>query len=80
MPIPDTCRRHPEAPVVAQCLKHGHGVCAVCLESEPRCSDPELYCKFRPQCLIHFREKELARENRAAGQSAPAPTPPTQEE
>jgi hypothetical protein len=66
MPDPDTCRRHPEALSVAQCFKHGHGVCAGCLENEPRCFDPDLYCKFRPQCLIHFQEKELARARRAA--------------
>jgi quercetin dioxygenase-like cupin family protein len=65
MPNPDTCRRHPEAPAVAQCLKHGHGICTACLEDEPRCWDPDLYCKFRPQCLIHFQEKELARASRA---------------
>ena len=22
------------------------------------CQDPGLYCKFRPSCLIHFKEKE----------------------
>ena len=22
------------------------------------CQDPGLYCKFRPACLIHFKEKE----------------------
>ena len=23
----------------------------------PRCADPELYCKYRTSCLIHFMEK-----------------------
>jgi len=22
------------------------------------CQDPGLYCKFRPSCLIHFKEKQ----------------------
>jgi hypothetical protein len=22
------------------------------------CQDPDLYCKYRPACLIHFKEKE----------------------
>ncbi len=24
---------------------------------DPHCADPELYCKFRTACLIHFMEK-----------------------
>ena len=24
---------------------------------DPRCADPELYCKYRTSCLIHFMEK-----------------------
>ncbi len=24
---------------------------------DPRCADPELYCKHRTSCLIHFMEK-----------------------
>jgi hypothetical protein len=46
-----------------QCMKHGIKMCADCA----RCSDPGLYCKFRPSCLIHFMEKEQARtRNRVA--------------
>jgi hypothetical protein len=29
-------------------------LCDACL----KCKDPELYCKFRPSCMIHFLEKE----------------------
>ena len=29
---------------------------------DPRCSDPELYCKYRTACLIHFMEKENRRQ------------------
>ncbi len=28
----------------------------------PRCSDPDLYCKHRTSCLIHFMEKSRRRE------------------
>ncbi|MGD9096539.1 MAG: hypothetical protein PVF97_00555 [Desulfobacterales bacterium] len=30
---------------------------------DPRCSDPDLYCKHRPSCLIHFKEKNRKRRN-----------------
>jgi hypothetical protein len=42
------------------CMKHRIEVCAACA----RCSDPQLYCKFRPGCLIHFMEKERERESK----------------
>jgi hypothetical protein len=29
---------------------------------EPRCSDPELYCKYRTSCLIHFMQRNNARQ------------------
>ena len=29
----------------------------------PRCSDPELYCKHRTACLIHFIEKNGQRRD-----------------
>ncbi|MBI5896006.1 MAG: hypothetical protein HZB24_08395 [Desulfobacterales bacterium] len=32
--------------------------------SRARCADPELYCKFRPSCLIHFQDKERARRRK----------------
>lgn len=28
------------------------------------CQDPGLYCKFRPACLIHFKEKENRQDRR----------------
>ncbi|MDJ0719987.1 MAG: hypothetical protein QNJ04_00050 [Desulfobacterales bacterium] len=31
---------------------------------EPRCSDPELYCKHRSSCLIHCMEKIRKRRDR----------------
>lgn len=27
------------------------------------CQDPELYCKFRPSCLIHYMEKRNRRKS-----------------
>jgi hypothetical protein len=30
------------------------------------CQDPKLYCKFRPQCLIHYTEKRRQRKSEAA--------------
>ncbi len=30
---------------------------------DPRCSDPELYCKYRTACLIHFMEKNGQRRD-----------------
>ena len=30
---------------------------------EPRCADPELYCKYRTSCLIHFMEKNNAHQD-----------------
>ena len=30
---------------------------------DPRCSDPELYCKHRSACLIHFMEKSQRRRD-----------------
>ena len=30
---------------------------------DARCSDPELYCKHRSACLIHFMEKNKQRRD-----------------
>lgn len=40
-----------------ECMKHQIKMDA----DTARCRDPELYCKFRPSCMIHFMEKENAR-------------------
>ena len=60
----DTCRNHPQRPAVALCQKYNYGLCAQCLEDDPHCSDPEIYCKFRPQCLIYFNYKEAEHRTR----------------
>ncbi len=69
MPEISRCLNHPEREAALKCEKHGRGLCARCLQENPRCFDPELYCKFRPQCLIHFQEKELRRQAARAGQA-----------
>ncbi|MBU4276754.1 MAG: hypothetical protein KKC30_08455 [Proteobacteria bacterium] len=58
----ETCRNHPDRPSVAMCQKYGHGYCLECLETDAHCSDPDIYCKFREQCLVHFHYKEQKRE------------------
>ena len=30
---------------------------------DPHCTDPELYCKYRTSCLIHFMEKNNAHQD-----------------
>ncbi|RJQ84933.1 MAG: hypothetical protein C4519_04020 [Desulfobacteraceae bacterium] len=40
-----------------ECIKHQIRLDA----GWAKCMDPELYCKFRPSCMIHFLEKENAR-------------------
>ncbi len=40
-----------------RCEKHNIEMCDACLH----CKDPELYCKFRSACMIHFMEKEKNR-------------------
>ncbi len=32
----------------------------------PTCQDPKLYCKFRPQCMIHYKEKRNRRKSEAS--------------
>ena len=44
------CINHPERETSYKCMKHELYLCEECL----KCCDPELYCKFRPSCAIHF--------------------------
>jgi hypothetical protein len=41
-----------------------------------RCKDPELYCKFRPACLIHFLERERARQGQKENSTSATPMSP----
>ncbi|MCF8131244.1 MAG: hypothetical protein K9N10_22255 [Deltaproteobacteria bacterium] len=54
------CRNHPERDAVIPCQKHLTGYCAECLDMGISCTDPSIYCKFRPQCVIW----EMGREER----------------
>jgi hypothetical protein len=49
-----SCLNHPETETPFQCMKYSIYLCEDCL----RCRDPELYCKYRPQCLIWYRRKK----------------------
>ncbi len=62
-----TCQRHPQEPAAALCQKYGRGLCADCLEGDPLCPDPDIYCTHRPQCLVFFNFKEQRRQRRRSG-------------
>jgi hypothetical protein len=55
-----TCSKHPDRQTAYQCMKHEIFMCEECLH----CRDPEIYCKFRSSCAIHFLDKEKRREAR----------------
>ena len=44
------CVNHPEKETSYACLKHNLYMCEDCLV----CRDPEIYCKYRSACPIHF--------------------------
>lgn len=44
------CVNHPETQTSYLCMKHNIYLCDKCLE----CRDPDIYCKFRSSCPIHF--------------------------
>ena len=44
------CINHPEIQTSYLCMKHNIYLCDKCLE----CRDPDIYCKFRSSCPIHF--------------------------
>jgi hypothetical protein len=48
------CINHPDRETSYICLKHGIYLCEECLE----CRDPDIYCKFRSSCPIHFISKK----------------------
>ncbi len=56
------CVNHPDRETMYQCLKHQVFLCEDCLA----CRDPELFCKFRPSCMIWLIHKERKREQRQA--------------
>ncbi|MBF0232638.1 MAG: hypothetical protein HQK65_06310 [Desulfamplus sp.] len=48
------CINHPDKETNYQCMKHNYYQCQECLE----CKDPDIYCKFRSACAIHFISKK----------------------
>lgn len=50
----ERCRNHPDQKTSYVCSKYTTYMCEECL----KCSDPEIYCKFRSACPIWFMEKK----------------------
>ena len=48
------CINHSTVETNYQCMKHNIFLCKDCLE----CRDPDIYCKFRSACPIHFISKK----------------------
>lgn len=58
------CINHPDVETTYVCMKHNIGLCEKCLE----CRDPDLYCKYRSACPIHFLSKKgFDKKEKAAG-------------
>ena len=47
------CVNHPDTETSYVCTKHNVYMCEDCMH----CRDPEIYCKFRSSCPIHFLTK-----------------------
>ena len=47
------CANHPDRKANYVCFKHNISMCEECLS----CRDPQIYCKFRTACPIHFLTK-----------------------
>lgn len=61
------CTAHPDRETSYQCLKHKIYLCNECLA----CKDPELYCKFRPSCIIWFMTKKESEHSLEKATTAP---------
>ena len=48
------CIHHPDRETAYKCMKHEIAMCTQCL----KCRDPELYCKHRSSCAIHFMTRD----------------------
>ncbi len=48
----DKCRHHPDRDACVRCQKMEVSYCQECLDNCKACTDPCLYCKFRPSCVI----------------------------
>ncbi len=74
---PSRCRFHPERPARFRCMKYGYDYCVECLESCEACTDPELYCRHRTQCMIWelCRKTVRKRKNRDSQETVGEATP-----
>ena len=61
------CVNHPdrETNVVCQRL-NSRGYCSECLEAGAPCFEPEVYCKFRGQCVIYALAREHGLHRKSA--------------
>jgi hypothetical protein len=50
------CRNHPDRETSYLCSKYTIYMCEECF----KCSDPEIYCKFRSSCPIWFVDRRKA--------------------
>ncbi len=62
MELMTTCRCHPDRTACVQCQTHEHGYCPECLDLCKACTDPCLYCKFRPGCVIWELCRKVAKK------------------
>lgn len=49
-----TCKFHPDRETPYKCMKHEYYLCDECMA----CRDPDIYCKFRSSCPIHFMSRK----------------------
>lgn len=49
----EKCHNHPDRQTCYVCSKYSTFMCEECF----KCSDPEIYCKFRTSCPIWFVDK-----------------------
>ena len=73
MEFMDKCRHHPDRDACVLCQKMEVAYCQECLDNCKACTDPCLYCKFRPGCVIwelcRKEAKKRCREQDEASQS-----------
>lgn len=62
------CRNHKYKETSYVCTKYTSYMCEECL----KCSDPEIYCKFRSACAIWFMKKKDTRLDEENQNQAPA--------
>ena len=66
----EVCVNHPDRKAAAVCRRYSRGLCVECLEENPVCPDPDLFCRYRERCLIFYGYKEKQRELRREAEQA----------